>query len=334
MAIELAKAVNCESHSGEACDTCSNCRRISLLQHPNIHLIFNLPVGRNETAEDSPLDKLSQNEISLVQAELQSLAKNPYYRVRIPKANAIKINSIREIRREASLTMFDGGKKFFIIIDAEKMNDPAANALLKTLEEPHQNTMLILITKMPDSLLPTIISRCQQIKFEPLAEETIRGALIQRFKVDQKTAHEVSGISGGSFAKALQLLESEYEAEQKGALDLLRSLLTKPHAEIVAAAKEAAKDKERQAMENQIRIMQQWFRDGNAIKQNAASESVTSDPTLNKFIRAYPDWDYVRSIQILDRAVSLLDKNVYIPLIVIDMAIKLKLAVGNRTSDR
>ncbi|MBA4312623.1 MAG: DNA polymerase III subunit delta' [Chlorobiaceae bacterium] len=328
-ALELAKTVNCEKHLPEACDECASCKKIATLQHPNLHLIFNLPVGKSESADDSPLEKLSQDDILGIQEQLRLLAENPFYKLKISRANAIKINSVREIRREATLTMFGSGKKVFIIIDADKMNDPAANALLKTLEEPHADTMLILIPKMQDALLPTIVSRCQHIRFESLSEDIIGKALEERKRLDKKTAREISRIANGSYSKALQLIDSEYQNEQKQALDLLRLLLTRSHSEIIAVAEQIAKEKERPEIETTIRLLQQWFRDGMAIKENIVNPKIeTDDIALGKFIRAYPLWDYQRTIEILEKAVSLLDKNVYIPLIIIEIAINLRLAVG------
>jgi DNA polymerase-3 subunit delta' len=328
-ALELAKTVNCERQLPEACDECASCKKIADLQHPNLHLIFNLPVGKSESADDSPLEKLSQDDISGIRDQLRLLAENSFYKLKIARANAIKINSVREIRREATLTMFGSGKKVFIILDADKMNDPAANALLKTLEEPHSDTMLILISKMQDALLPTIISRCQHIRFESLSEEIIAKALEDRKRLDKKTAHQISRLANGSYSKALQLVDSEYQNEQKQALDLLRLLLTRSRSEIIAAADQIAKEKERPEIETTIRLLQQWFRDGMAIKEHVVSpDAENGDVALIKFVRAYQLWDYPRTIEILERAVSLLDKNVYIPLIIIDTAINLRSAVG------
>ncbi|MBI5022252.1 MAG: DNA polymerase III subunit delta' [Ignavibacteriales bacterium] len=334
-ALELTKTVNCEKQLHEACDECASCKKFATLQHPNLHLIFNLPVGKNENADDSPIEKLSQDEISGIQDQLRLLAENPFYKLKISRANAIKINSVREIRREAALTMFGKGKKVFIIIDAEKMNDPAANALLKTLEEPHPDTMLILLSNVQDALLPTIVSRCQHLRFVSLSEDVIGKALEETKLLDKKTARQISRLANGSYSKALQLVGTEYQNEQKQALDLLRLLITRSRSEIIAAAEQIAKEKERPEIETTIRLLQHWFRDGMVIKENIVlPDAEADDITLSKFIRAYPRWDYQHSVEILEKAVSLLDKNVYIPLIIIDMAINLRSAVGTASIAR
>jgi DNA polymerase-3 subunit delta' len=71
MAIEFAKALNCERKKGEACDECKTCKSISEFSHPNIKLIFKLPLGRNETKDDPPLEKLDEDEIKIIQEQVK-----------------------------------------------------------------------------------------------------------------------------------------------------------------------------------------------------------------------------------------------------------------------
>jgi DNA polymerase-3 subunit delta' len=109
MAIEFAKALNCERKKGEACDECKTCKGISEFSHPNIKLIFKLPLGRNETKDDPPLEKLDEDEIKIIQEQVKLKSQNPYHKISIPRANSIKINSIREIKVEISHSSFIPG---------------------------------------------------------------------------------------------------------------------------------------------------------------------------------------------------------------------------------
>lgn len=78
----------------------------------------------------------------------------------------IKINQIREVHKEASLKSVEGNKQIFIILDAEKLNNQSANALLKFLEEPAQDTLIMLVASTKDNILPTILSRVQTVKLK------------------------------------------------------------------------------------------------------------------------------------------------------------------------
>ena len=102
--------------------------------YPNLRLIFALPVGKGEKVGDSPMAKLAEDEAAAVLEQIALKAADPYHVIGVPRATTIKINSIRELRKESSLSSFMAGKRVFLIIDAENLNDEASNAILKTLE--------------------------------------------------------------------------------------------------------------------------------------------------------------------------------------------------------
>ena len=126
-------------------------------------------------------------------------------RIEIAKANFIKINSVRDIKREAAMSRIEEGKKIIIIFNADMMNAEASNSLLKTLEEPLPGTILLLTTSAKDQLLPTIISRCQLIKCDLLSDDEIETALIARDSVDESIARLVAQLANGSYSNARQL---------------------------------------------------------------------------------------------------------------------------------
>jgi len=328
-ALELSKIVNCADGTSDACDGCPSCKKFLTLQHPNLHLVFSLPVGKSEKSNDPPLSKLSNDDITAIQEQLKMKTENLYHSIFIPRANTIKINSIRDIRREASLTAFDKGKKVFIIIDAEKMSDEAANALLKTLEEPHQDTLLILLTSKPDLLLRTIISRCQLIHFDSLTDEAVAGELHKQKNVDLRTAGDIARLSGGNLSRALEYVEGDFSGRQSLAIDILRILLYKPNGAVVDTIEGLVRDYERDQIEDILHLIEQWLRDAMLLNTNLAGcpPALATEP-LTKFVARYPQFDYVRSIDALDKAVSLIGKNVYIPLIMLDLTAKLRDCAG------
>ena len=129
-------------------------------------------------------------------------------------ARTIPIDTIRSVRREIHLKPVEGKYKVFFITDADRMNEQSSNALLKVLEEPPEESVLILSTSHPYLLLPTILSRCQTICFRRLGREEVMGILQSKLDISEKEARFVAGLSEGSAGKALSLLE--WGLEERG----------------------------------------------------------------------------------------------------------------------
>tara|TARA_B100000676_G_scaffold235959_1_gene235749 strand:- start:630 stop:1643 length:1014 start_codon:yes stop_codon:yes gene_type:complete len=170
VAIELAKSLNCiSSTKADACDKCSSCQKIENRIHPDFFLVE--PEKKNPTS----------------------------------KYKIIEVDAIRELQRKLDFLPYEGKVKVAVIDDADLMNASAANSFLKTLEEPPSSTILILIASNPFKLLPTIISRCQTIQFQPLnpenikkiLKETVTEEMIEDFSLDFRTIQ-----SRGSVKKA------------------------------------------------------------------------------------------------------------------------------------
>lgn len=122
-----------------------------------------------------------------------------------PEGKMHTIDSMRSLIEQSSLSPYDAESKVFIIQDAEMMQPVAANALLKTLEEPLLNTFIILITGNKEELIPTIVSRCFKIKFNPLTDEEIIGELTLKFQKTETAAKQIALLSNGSLGKAIEL---------------------------------------------------------------------------------------------------------------------------------
>ncbi|HUL43021.1 MAG TPA: DNA polymerase III subunit delta' [Bacteroidota bacterium] len=325
LAIELSKTLNCEKGGDEACGECPSCRKFAVLQHPNLKLIFPLPVGKNEARGDSPLAKLSDDEVAMVREQLALKAANPYHAITIPRANEIKVNSIRELRREAALSPSDRGKKVFLIIDAETMNDESSNALLKTLEEPHETTMIILTSSRPDNLLPTIRSRCQHLRFDPLREEALERALIEREKLDATQARLVARLAKGSYTKALEYTHASLGDQRKEAVEYLRTMLFRSRQDVLGEIDRVMRDLEKNEIDEMLRLLQYWLRDAMTVSEGLGERMLPGDrDAIEKFNHRYRTADFDSAIAAIDKAISLLYKNVYIPLVLMDLAFALK----------
>jgi DNA polymerase-3 subunit delta' len=117
----------------------------------------------------------------------------------------IKIDQIRELQKQVSYKPFEGRKKVSILNNAERLNLEAANALLKTLEEPPSDTVFILVSSSPRVLLPTLISRCQLIRFNTLSLQRMEQFLVEKGIATGPKAHLLAALSEGRPGRALNM---------------------------------------------------------------------------------------------------------------------------------
>src|SRR5438046_8101458 len=127
----------------------------------------------------------------------------------------LRVESIREMQRTVGLSPHSGRWKIFIIGDADKMNEEAANCLLKTLEEPPAHTILLLIAADESRLLPTIYSRCIHVPLRALSRKAISDALIEFWHADPEKAEQLAALSGGRLGWAVAMLERRGRMEQR-----------------------------------------------------------------------------------------------------------------------
>lgn len=160
-----------------------------------------------------------------------------------PDGAFIKIDQIRELQKDLSYRPFEAPKKACILENAEKMNPSAANAFLKTLEEPPGDAILILTTTHVDAILPTILSRCQQLRFPPLATETI-ASLLRETGAAEEPARIAAALAGGSFERAREILEEEGLQSRRILLEKVAALSLKEIIPLFTTAEECAKDKD------------------------------------------------------------------------------------------
>jgi len=324
MALELARVLHCERGGEQACGECASCGRIAALQHPDVHLIVPLPVGKGEQSEDSPTARLTEHELRAIQEELRRKAENPYRRISIPRATIIKINSIREIRRETAMSTFDGRKRVFIIAQADRMGEEAANTLLKTLEEPPTDCLMILTTHRMDALLPTIRSRCQTIRFDPLTEEDLRLGLVDREGVEPAAASLVARLANGSYTKALELLEGGALDERKAVVMFVRHALGASPMQLSKDVDTLAEGRDRLRVERFLMLLQMWCRDALVLSHGGEIINVDQREDLERFVRKFPHADLSAVIADVEDAISLVRRNVYIKLVLYQLSVLLK----------
>ena len=174
-----------------------------------------------------------------------------------PDKSAIKIEQVRDIQKRIIFKPMEGRKKVVIIDEAEKLNLHAANCLLKTLEEPPDDTVLILVANTGVPLLPTILSRCQGIRFAPLGTETIRFFLESRGS-GENTGF-IAALAQGSIKRALLLLETDFLSRRREFIELLAAGGIDSCEPLFHLAKLATE--EPQELPQVLEFLQTWYRD-------------------------------------------------------------------------
>ncbi len=137
------------------------------------------------------------------------LCRRPWDDKRERLKQDITVDEVRKLKSFFNLSAADGGRRVVIVDTADEMNNSAANALLKILEEPPKKATLLLISHQPLRLLPTIRSRCSQLKCQPLAQDAMAAALLAAgFEADEDTS-ALAVLAGGSVGQAVRLLSGE-----------------------------------------------------------------------------------------------------------------------------
>lgn len=188
---------------------------------------------------------------------------HPDVRIVEPDGQFIKIDQIRELQKDLQFRPFEGKKRVFIIAEADRMGLPAANSLLKTLEEPPRDSIIILITSNFHSILPTIISRCQRLNFSSLPVSDVEKMLIEKKGLDSGTSHIIAAISEGSIGRALGEDEGSILEEREKVFMGFTGLKSRKMADIFKQAEVLAKDDD---LEGALKALKILYRDMAVLK--------------------------------------------------------------------
>jgi len=169
---------------------------------------------------------------------------HPDCRESAPSGASFKVEQSRELVREAQLRPFEGQRRVFIIDRAETFTSEAGNTLLKTLEEPPASSTFILVSTQPARLLPTIVSRCQMVRFLPLPDEALTTLLVQAHACDPLKAREAGRLAGGDLRLAGRLLGPEGPELLAHADGLLAAAASPSRLQRLAWAQSASADKQ------------------------------------------------------------------------------------------
>lgn len=316
-AIELAKLLNCEKGPLYLCQKCSSCVKISHLQHPDVKFVFPTPSQTNVKLEE-------------IGEMLVEKSQNPYKRIKFPRKNTfISIDTIRDLKREAKFKLYEGKKKTFIVSEADQMRPEAANALLKILEEPPGNLMLILITSRIHKILPTIRSRCQLIHFPSLKGDEIIKIIKEYLPTHPEHLSRIIRLSLDNVKLAFDFVEDNVLEKRNDAIDFLRKVvIIEKSQELLARIDKITSSRDRREISLLLFFLLTWFRDALHFKTYQTGEDLINSDLTEKvtgFVNGYPQADYSRIIQEVERAIQDLDdvRNFNPTLILLNLSIKL-----------
>lgn len=180
-----------------------------------------------------------------------------------PDGQVIKIDQIRDLQHDLQFRPFEGKKRVFIIDAADRMGLPAANSLLKTLEEPPRDSILILVTANLHSLLPTIVSRCQRLSFSSLRISDVERVLVKKKGTEPGAARIIAAITEGSIGKALGEDEGAILEDREKVFTDLAGLKRKGAVGIFKQAEGLAKNED---LEGTLRALKVFYRDMAVLK--------------------------------------------------------------------
>ncbi len=184
---------------------------------------------------------------------------HPDHRFIEPIEGQIKIEAIRNLIREANLSPVEGRYKVFVIESFDRTNPSAANALLKTLEEPSETTRILLTSSQAVSLLPTITSRCQVLNMRPVPIREVSTILQSDWDLTVERANLLADLSGGRIGWAIQLgTDPELWQVHEQRLDKIKELVQQDVVDRLAYAQKLAKASD---IEDTLRVWLVWWRD-------------------------------------------------------------------------
>jgi DNA polymerase-3 subunit delta' len=327
LALAFAQYVNCHNPGPEdSCGVCPSCKKMAKLIHPDFHFVFPI-VKRGSEKNPVCADYLTEWR--------EFVLKSPYFTIHewFSFLNAEKSQGMiytqegNEIIKRLSLKNFEGKYKIMVVWQPEKMHNSAANRLLKILEEPPARTLFILVLDYPAGILPTILSRTQQLKIPRIDDAALTQGLMGTFGVEEAEAKTVARISGGDFVKARDIVGNSEEKQYFNQMfvNFMRFSYKGQLGEIAKWVDELSglpKERLKNLLLYCIAILRESY-----IANYDIADLVYATPAENNFIDKFKPFVNDRNVESMVEEFSLalahIEQNGNIRLVLFDMAIKI-----------
>ena len=270
VAVAYVQYLCCRHRSGgDSCGECPDCRQIAALAHPDLHLVFPVNKQGKKSGEVMRSDEFLPLFRGLFAERGGYFSAQDWYdRLDLGKTlkGMIAAREADDIIRKLSFKSFEADYKTMLIWLPEAMNEEAANKILKILEEPWEKTLFLLISEQPERLLPTIISRTQEVAVPRIAPDVLERAAQERGVTDPVKARNIARLAGGDLVELQHLVAGESDALRKENFDLFCGLMrlsyNDKHLELVTWAEEAAqlsREQQRAFLRDASRLLRESY---------------------------------------------------------------------------
>lgn len=270
LAIAYAQYLNCpHRHDGDSCGVCPSCYQIGQLAHPDLHFVFPVNTPKGKSSSEKPISsRFMPQWRELVSSTGGYFNEQMWYEaLEIDnKQGNISTFEADEIIRALSFKSFESEYKIVLIWLPERMNIPAANKLLKILEEPWDKTLFLMVSQSSDKLLPTIISRTQGITIPAIEQADLAAWLMSHKNLTEADADKIARLSRGNLLEADRYLQAISSGAGTEAFDLFVKLMRlsyeNRHMELLEWAETVAvmgREEQKRLMSNSIRLIRDSY---------------------------------------------------------------------------
>jgi DNA polymerase-3 subunit delta' len=325
LAVAYARYLNCTGDkTDDACGKCPSCKKYDLLAHPDLHFVFPIVKKDKDDLCDDFMDEWREFLLNHTYFDLKDWMEV------INAGNSQPLIYTKEsdaIIKKLSFKIYEAQYRVAIIWLPEKFHPDCANKLLKLIEEPPTNTVLLFVSERPDLVLGTIISRTQRINVRGIHSEDMKKALISKFGVTKEDAEFLAHLSGGNFVEAIRTLSLNEETDYF--LDRFIQMMRNSWARNVKGMKEISEELGklgREQQKNFLAYCQHLIRENfiynlkceplNYMKYKENQFSVKFSPFVN-------ERNVIDIMQELDLAEKHVERNVNSRMVFFDLSLKL-----------
>lgn len=267
LALALAQYINCTArHDGDSCGECASCRKMQILEHPDLNFV--MPVNKKNKKSDEVI--LSDHFLTEWRAIIERTGgyfdeQEWYSEIGLDNQQGnISVGDVNEMIRKLSFKSFEAEYKIIVMWLPERMKAEPANAMLKILEEPWDKTLFLLVSESPEMLLPTILSRTQRIDVSGIETADLERYLKEKCSTDADAAAKIAVLSGGDLLEARRLASGESDENENFELfkELMRLSYNDKHLELMEWAERVAamgREPQKRFLENSVRLLRNSY---------------------------------------------------------------------------
>ena len=322
LALMFSQLLNCNNSMTEICYQCDSCIRFNNLQHEKLKIIIPLPAPKSNKDDYSSL--ITDEYIEAINKK----SLDPFYKIIIPKSRRILVQSIRHIKKTIYLKQNNSGRNLIVIFDSELLCEgqgESGNALLKILEEPPDNTTIILVSDHKKMLFETIISRCQSVDVPPFPDEYILKWLMKK-KVEN--AELLAFICRGDMHKAKSLSSQPIDKIINTIEKLLNTLIQNNSEQWRNFTDYYSRlcTKDIKEFGYHMNLISIWFMGANRYRQglNSGFDNTKLFSQIVSFNETYPKANIYAIILCLEDVLRSVSQNLYMPLILLNMILDIQ----------